>query len=404
VKLTKDTVARLRLPAGKTDHFEWDDELPGFGVRLRGDASRVSLSWAVQYRVGMQTRRESLGDVRKIKLEDARKIARQQFAKVELGVDPGAEKAKAKQLAAASKLTLAVVADRYLAAREGVRRARTYNAAKLHFGKHWKPLRERPIDGIKRADIASRLQEITKERGRHAAKAARRNLSALFSWAMREGLCEVNPVIATNDPAEGAMSRDRVLTDAELGVIWRACADDDFGRIVKLLILLGCRREEIGGLLWTEIHLETGIMTIPGPRTKNHRTLALSLPAAALDIVRSTPRRDGRDYVFGKRGGAFSAWSYSTIALNNRIAAAEGKPLARWTLHDLRRTMRTGMGKIGVQPHIAELVINHVKGGVEAIYDRHKYEREIKAALALWAAHVMAIVEGRTPNVVAMVR
>ena len=81
---------------------------------------------------------------------------------------------------------------------------------------------------------------------------------------------------------------------------------------------------------------------------------------------------------------------------------ATGKPLAPWTLHDLRRTMRTGLGKLGVPPHVAELAINHVKGGVEAIYDRYRYQREIAAALAQWAEHVLALVEGRASNVVAL--
>jgi hypothetical protein len=152
--------------------------------------------------------------------------------------------------------------------------------------------------------------------------------------------------------------------------------------------------------VWPEINLDAGALTISGERIKNHRTLELTLPAAALDILRTAPRKEGRDYVFG-RGKGYSAWSYSTMALNNQIAAKHGRPLAPWRLHDLRRTMRTGLGKLGVQPHIAELAINHVKGGVEAIYDRHKYEREI---MALWAEHVLAVIEGRESNVVPMMR
>jgi integrase len=396
MKLTRESVAGLTT--NKADFIAWDDDLPGFGVRLRGNTKR----WVVQYRAGTQQRRESLGDVRKVGLEDARKIARQRFARVELGDDPAADKAMAKAKAAATKLTLGIVADRYLAAKKDVRRARTYNAAKLHFEDHWKPLRDWPLDNVKRAEIAARLQEIVPERGRHAAQAARRNLASLFTWAMREGLCEANPVIATNNPAEGTKSRDRVLSDAELAIIWHACGDDDFGRIVRLLILLGCRREEVGGLLWSEVNFDTGVMTIPGERTKNHRTLELGLPPIAIEILQSARRRGERGYIFGNRGGAFSAWSYSTIALNNRVARLEGKSLAAWRLHDLRRSMRSGMGRIGVQPHIAELVINHVKGGVEAIYDRYRYEREIKAALALWAEHVLAVVEGRNSNVIAL--
>jgi integrase len=140
-------------------------------------------------------------------------------------------------------------------------------------------------------------------------------------------------------------------------------------------------------------------------RTKNHKTLELTLPALAIDILGSIPRRANRDFVFGSNGkGGFSGFSYSTIALNGRIIEAEGKALARYTLHDLRRTFRSGLGKLGVRPDIAELCINHVKGGVEAIYDRHKYQREIKAALALWADHVEAIVAGRESNVTSLRR
>ena len=113
MKLTKDVVAWLTIPAGKADHIVWDDELPGFGIRLRG-TSRVFI---VQYRHDLRQRRESLGDVRKIKLDDARKIARQRFASIELGVDPAAEKAKARR-AQASALALGSVADRYLAAKK----------------------------------------------------------------------------------------------------------------------------------------------------------------------------------------------------------------------------------------------------------------------------------------------
>ncbi len=405
VKLTNETLAALALPAGKTDHIEFDGDLPGFGVRLRrGRDGSVKRSWLVQYRLGVQQRRESLGDVRKVKLEDARKIARQRFAQVELGTDPAAERAKARADAAASKLTLGVVADLYLAAKKDRQRPSTHGQCKLHLTGHWKALRDHPIDTIKRADVAAALQGITKAHGRTAASRARSNLSALFMWAMGEGVREDNPVIATNNPAEGILSRERVLSDAELQIVWNACRDDDFGRIVKLLILTGCRREEIGGLKRNEVNLDTGIMTVPGTRTKNYREHALTLPAVAIDILKSVPARPDREFFFGVRGGSFCAWSYATLHLHARIAEAKGQPLPRWTLHDLRRTVRTGMGRLGVAPHIAELVLNHRKGGVEAIYDRHKYEREITAALALWADHVLAAVEGRSTQVVPLLR
>jgi hypothetical protein len=99
-------------------------------------------------------------------------------------------------------------------------------------------------------------------------------------------------------------------------------------------------------------------------------------------------------------GDGFQIWSYATAVLNGQIAAMEGRALASWRLHDLRRTMRTGLGQLGVAPHVAELVINHSKRGMIAVYDKYRYQGEIATALALWADHVMAAVEGRITNVV----
>jgi integrase len=206
-------------------------------------------------------------------------------------------------------------------------------------------------------------------------------------------------VIGTNNPTAGMPPRDRVLTDRELTAVWRACLDDDPGRIVKLLILTGCRREEIGSISWSEVDLETGVLTIPAERVKNRRTLTLPLPAMALDILRAQARREGRNYVFGERGLGFSGWSYATMSLHARMAAA-GAVLPGWRLHDLRRTMRSGLGRCGVPPHIAELTIGHARKGIEATYDRYSYEAEIGQALARWADHVASVVEGHASAIV----
>jgi integrase len=201
---------------------------------------------------------------------------------------------------------------------------------------------------------------------------------------MREALCENNPCIGTNDPDKGSQPRERVLSDAEIKLVWRSCGNDDFGRLVRLLLLSGCRREEIGRLQWSEVDTGTGVLTIPAERVKNNRTLTLPLPRIAIDLL--PPMRAGRSFVFGERGQGFSAWGYGKLHLDARIG------IAPWVLHDLRRTMRTGLGKIGVAPHIAELVINHTRGGIQAVYDKHRYEPEIRAALAKWAEHVAAVV------------
>jgi integrase len=393
MKLSDRAARAVVLPAGKTDHVFWDDTMSGFGVRVRGeDPAHCSRGWLAQYRVGSVQRRERLGDVFKVNLEDARKAARKLFAKAELGIDPAAERAKAR----IGATTLAMIADRYLVSKKDELRPTSYAAATRYLKGHWHPLRNRPLDSIKRADIAARLQDLKMAHGPAAAARARTHLSAVFTWAMGEGLADVNPVIGTNDPNRGARARERALTDAEIKAVWQACVpDDDFSRIVQLLLLTGCRRDEIGALEWSdEIDFDTGMLAIPGRRTKNGKQLTQKLSEPALDILRSVPRRDGRIYVFGKVGKGFTGMSHGLHRFQARMATA-GNSLSHWSLHDLRRTMRSGLGRLGVAPHIAELAIGHTKAGIVAVYDRYRYEPEIADALAQWAEHVMAVVEDR---------
>jgi integrase len=399
VRLTKDGISKLTLPPGKSDYRVPDDEVRGLYVRLRADTSRRV--WVIRF---PNDRWQTIGDVTQIEPADARKIARQRFAVAELGGDPISEKARAR---AQARVTFGRVADQYLDAKQAVRRANTNKRDRHYLAQAWKPLRDLPIHSITRRDVAARLGELVKERGIMAASAARRSLGAFLSWAVREGLVDQNAAVGTNDPATGVKARDRVLDEAELRAIWRACRDDDFGRIVKLLMLTGCRREEIGGLKWSEIDMDTGILRVPGTRTKNHRELVLTLPPIAVSILASAPRREGRDLCFGWRGGPFSIWSYCKLHLDAAITKIEGKPPKPWRLHDVRRSVATHMAEIGIQPHIIEAVINHVSGhkaGVAGIYNRASYEREIKAALALWADHLQALVTGEPQKVVALGR
>jgi integrase len=368
----------------------WDPELPGFGVRVRSTKS----TYLVQYRFQKATQRESLGDVRKLTLEEARKVARQFFAKLELGMDPRGEKRKAEEAAESARLTFKTVVDLYLKAKETKLRPSTYKAAEVYFSHKWASLHRKPIGAIDRKTVAEQLRRIVDEHGPTSAARARSNLSALFAWAMKEGMTDANPVAGTNNPIEGKQGRDRVLSDAEIRIIWRHCKDDDFGRIVRLLLLTACRRDEIGWLRWGEVDLHGGRLLLPAERTKPGRALELPLTPTARAILETAPRRLGRDFVFGGKGGGFGAWSWCTMALHGQITAAEGRALPHWTLHDLRRTVRTGMSKLGIKPHVAELVLNHVahRSGVVWIYDHHDYQPEIADALKKWEAHLLAIV------------
>lgn len=395
IRFTDAFVRRLALPTGKTDHIQWDPDLPGFGVRLRpGKASFV-----VQYRVGTDQRRKSLGDVRKVNLEDARGIARKRFAQVELGIDPDAEEANRRAEQAADALTFEKAVEQYLVAQEarlaaGTLRRNTFIAEERYLRRHCGSLQKKPVAKVAFEDVAKLIRDLIRDHGPTSAARARGAISTFYGWCMRQGLgVKANPTIGTENPVYGQAPRDRVLTDDEIRSIWRNCTDDDFGRIVRLLLLTACRRDEIGGLRWSELDLSTGKLLLPKERTKSKRPHGFVLPPTAIAIVETVRRRNSHDTLFGGGANGFNAWSYNTMALGARIAVAEGNVLAPWTLHDLRRTVRTRLGKLGVLPHVAELVLNHAghKSGIGGVYDHHDYEPEMSAAIAVWEGDLLRI-------------
>jgi integrase len=148
-----------------------------------------------------------------------------------------------------------------------------------------------------------------------------------------------------------------------------------------LILLSGCRREEIGGLKWSEIDLKAHTITLPGERTKNHQAHVVPLTDAAIDIL-SGRERDG-EFVFGRtKARGFNGWSKAKEELDRVVK------LEPWTVHDLRRTVRTGLSRIKVLPHVAEAVVNHLPAKLIRTYDLHTYEAEKRAALDQWASHL----------------
>lgn len=240
--------------------------------------------------------------------------------------------------------------------------------------------------------VADRLEEIASDNGPVAANRARSALSALFSWAIGVGIVEMNPVVGTPKPAD-ERSRDQTLSTTELAGVLIACGQNDYGNIVRLLALTGQRREEIGRLAWSEIDLDRAIWTIPASRTKNGRVHEVPLSTPALDILKSIPQRLNRDFVFGQGHNGFSGWSKSKLQLDKKIALAFF--VRPWRLHDLRRTLATGLAEHGVLPHVIEAILNHVSGhkaGVAGIYNRASYHDHKKAALDQWGTHIKSLI------------
>jgi integrase len=187
------------------------------------------------------------------------------------------------------------VVETYLNAARTKLRPRSFTEVQRYLRQYWKPLHNASIYKITRRMVTQRVGEIAREQGSVAALRARSALSALFSWAIKEGLeIQSNPVLGSNAPPE-PRSRDRVLNDAELARIWRAAGDDDYGRIIKLLMLTGARRNEVGGMRWEELSEDE--WTLPAARTKNGRQHTIPLPAAALALL---PEPNGREGLMGR--------------------------------------------------------------------------------------------------------
>jgi integrase len=392
MNLTAKAVAGLVLPAGKNDEIHFDDQLPGFGFRLRrrGANEPARATWVAQYRHAGTTRRVKLGDAKVLNAEAARGAARKVLAQVALGGDPQERQERRGK----DRLTLHAVVAEYLGAKQPELRPSTMTKVRGYLtGAYFRPLHGKPLDAITRAELASCLVAIVRERGPMSALRARDALHALYVWAMTMGLAEGNPTVGAFKPKDHA-SRERALSEAELAAVWRAASDDAYGHVVRLLILSGCRRQEIGGMRWGELDADAGTWTLPGARSKNHRPHTLALPPAAWAIIDQVPRMAGRDQLFGVSAGrGFSAWAQGKAGLDRRL----GDAVAEFQLHDLRRTVATRMAELGVQPHVIEAVLNHQSGhkaGVAGVYNRASYAREVKAALAMWADHVRALVDG----------
>jgi integrase len=398
-RLTQHRANTLTLPKGEVDLTCWDADIPGFGFRLRAGGSRSFIFW---YRIGGRRRKMVIASASAITVGEARKRAAILHAEVKLGKDPAGEKVIGK---ARANETVAATLPLYLRQQKDRLRPRAYVEVERHLLTNARRLHPEPLTGVSRRDVAVVLTAIADTKSGSTANRVRSSLSAFFVWCMKQGLVDANPAAFTDRRPE--KSRDRVLTADELQRIWNALKDDAYGAIVKLLVLLGTRREEIGALKWSEVDLDKALITLPPTRVKNGRERIVVLNAPALEVLRDRPRLvwpDGSpcDLVFGRGARGFNDWNGSKIDLDQRIAA-EGKPLKPWTLHDFRRLVSTVMHEqLQIQPHVVEACLGHVghQRGVAGIYNRAHYEHEMRVALDRWGDHVLAAVEGAESKIV----
>ena len=383
VRLTKGSVATLRKKAaelGKNDITFWDDDVRGFGLRIRKGGN---CSWIYQYQKGLSQGKIRIGDANAVTVDEARQRARFERGKIDHGRDPAAEKALER---AKDKQTFAGIVDLYLNAKQTTWRPASLREGRRYLTATFQPLYRIPTHKIEKKHVAAIVTPIAATHP-SAAGAALLHLNACLNWAVGQGLIDTNPADGIPTAKHGA--RDRVLSDNELRRVWLACSDaSDPGRIVRLLILTGQRRDEVSGMAEEELDRKNGTWTLPKERTKNKRKHTLALPDEAWKII-GPPGRTGP--LFGRGGGRYTGWQGFKRILDKRCN------VVNWVIHDIRRSVATGMADIGIQPHIIETVLNHVSGhkaGIAQIYNRSNYKQEVKNALARWADHVASIVSG----------
>jgi integrase len=304
--------------------------------------------------------------------DTARNRARELLGTLASGTDPFAQSLSGEGFGAATAL--------YLDRKRASLRAGSFSEITRYLRQYSAPLHRMKLEEIDRRTIAVLLGQIEQTKGPVARNRVRSALSGFFAWAITEGLLEANPVQGTAKVNEGS-GRERVLTQEELRKLWRSLGDDRFSDIIRLLVLTGQRRNEIGHLQWSEVELARKLIVLPATRTKNGRKHELPLSQQALAIIERQPRRNSSEFLFSDVEG-FKNWDYGKQRLDQRTR------IAQYTLHDLRRTAATHMAELGVQPHIIEAVLNHVsghKGGVAGIYNRAKYADEMRSALQRYA-------------------
>jgi integrase len=357
-----------------------DPELRGHYVRVPPEGPMVFAAVA-RNPYGKQVW-ATLGATADLKIEAARGRAREAIRRIKDGLDP-IEQAKPRPESVAD------IAENWLRRHVEKNKLRTAAEMRRLVEKYiLPPWRDRVFVEIKRKDITDLLDAIEDRHGARTADAILTVLRSIASWVQARNDDYTPPFVRgmRRVPKE-VHSRSRNLNDDEVRNVWRTAGDtQQFGALIRLLLLTAQRRDKVVRMRWSDIDAD-GVWTIPtAPREKGNPG-KLPLPQAAIDVIQAQPRFVGNDYVFaGHRGRRAFAFA------RDKANFDKASDVTDWRLHDLRRTARSLMSRAGVQSEHAERVLGHAIGGVEGIYNRHAYDAEKAAALEKLAALIEQIV------------
>ncbi len=445
-----DRLLKSLKPARPGQRIEiMDSDVPGFGVRVTDTGARTFVL-VHRFPGSRHPTRRKLGTVGAISLADARQKARDWLGLIGQGKDPSEEEQRAhRDLQRLQANTFSAVADEYMrqvvvgrdpASPRQRKSAETDRVIRKVLNPLWG---DRPIAGITRGEVLAAIEGIRdhgtaqmlaahgikgQARSRPAATQARNVLAQLrtmFSWAIERGTygLEASPCdhLRAARIVGDKFSRDRFLDDDEIFALWRATdrVGYPYGPLYRVLLLTGLRLNEVADATWGEFNLSNNpLWTIPAERMKGRvgkaRAHQVPITADVLAILNSLPRFKTGEYLFSTTYGARPTWVGTKV--KDRLSQRMGvtlRALARrrgddprivtlkpWTTHDTRRTVRSGLSRLHVDPDVAEAILAHVKPGIRGVYDRFDYLDEKRAALELWAARVRSIVEPPPANVI----
>ena len=407
-RITKQLLDTLK--PGTKDAFVWDSKLAGFGVKVTPSGSKVFI---YQYRLGgrgAKVRRYTIGKFGPFTPDKARNEAEHLARLVAQGTDP--QDAKAKHRREVVDLAFDKYVERFETDYLKREWPASYADARATLDRFAVPaLKSKPLPAIDRRDLRAVLKPVQDKPA--TARKLFAILRRLFNFAVAEDDLAASPMVGMERPS-GPASRDRVLEDWELKLVWQAShkLGSPFGPLVRLLILTGARREEVAGMSWAELRQDAAMWHLPAERSKKNRPLDLPLsPLAVKEIASLKGKGDKwprKGLLFSTTGKTpVSGFSRAKAKLDAEIAKLNDKePLAPWRLHDLRRTLATGMQRLGVRFEVTEAILNHLSGaksGVAGVYQRHHWAEEKRTAIEAWACHVAGLlVEKDDTNVVAL--
>jgi integrase len=366
-------------------------------------------SFGCMFRFNGQLRRETFKErYPAMSLAEARRRAGEIFAAASEGRDPRLEKQERKEVQARANADLYAAAvddfiERYAIAKKHNRSAKEQRRLLLKVDEAW---HKRPVASITVRDIHDALDGIMERGHPYNANRTYEVLSTFFKWLDQRDRVPANPMTKIVQPFDGEAPRERAWNDDELARIWGAA--DKLDRLeaayLRLTLLLGQRRGEVAEMCWDEVDLDAAIWTLPATRAKNKRAHEFPLSARAVELLRSLPRIGANPFVFAGAGakltGAYRP-RYFGSRMQRRVQELAG--VKDFTFHDARRTFRTGLDRLNIQPHIKLECLQHARQGVgDWHYSTYKYLDEQRAAFDAWSDHIGKLTGEPTSNVVQM--